>query len=168
MKKFFYYIILPIILYVFLAVFLYDKVYRDFNQSINGSLIVIQGLGILIGGMWAFRKFGWEKKCENIISLKAALMNYSLQHNLSAAQYNIDKDVLGYKSRLLTPYNNLLHSIHLSYYVSEKLRKKIFNTIWLTVGNDTGKDFEKLKDNWDKYEKHIKEIYDEFDKITSL
>jgi len=65
-----------------------------------------------------------------------------------------------------TPH--LTKKIHLSYYVPTKLRKKIFETIWLTVGNDMGKDHEKVGENWGKFEQQLQEIYVDFDKIIDL
>lgn len=168
MKKIIYYIFVPVILYTALVGVLFYVTCWDLKSAIEWSAIIIQSLAIIIGGFWAYRKFGWEKKCENIITLKAVLMEFSHMHNLSAVQYRIDNDIIGYKTRLITPYNELLQKIHLSYYVSEKLRKKIFDTIWLTIGNDTGQNFEKINENWTNFEKQLKEIYDEFDKIISI
>lgn len=168
MKKITYYIIVPVIIYLALIISLRCIVFGDFKDTIEGTAIVIQSLAILIGGLWAYHKFGWEKKCENIITLKAVLMEYAYRHNLSAAQFQTDKDVAGYKLRLFKSYNDLTHKIHLSYYVPAKLRTKIFNTIWLTIGNDTGKEFDKISQNWNKFEKQLKEIYTEFDKIVSI
>lgn len=168
MKKIFYYIFIPTVIYIALIVILYFKVFRDFENTIGVSATIIQSLAILIGGLWAYHKFGWEKKCENIITLKATLMEYAYKHNLSAAQFHEDKDVAGYKLRILTSYKDLSKKIHLSYYVPAKLRKKIFDTIWLTVGNDAGKNYERIGENWDKFEKQLQEIYNEFDKIISL
>lgn len=166
MKKSFYYIILPIASYIiFLAALYYFN--NDLKSILEVSSLIIQSLAVIIGGLWAYRKFGWEKKCENIITLKAALMEYSYRHNISAAQYRQDGDVTGYKLRLLPHYNNLSSKIHLSYYVSSETRKKIFNIIWLTIGNDTGEKFDKLTDNWQKFESQLKEVYEDFEKIIS-
>lgn len=94
-------------------------------------------------------------------------MEYQNRHNWAASEYRKDKDIAKYKLSLLNDYNQLSKKIHLSYYVPKELRKKIFETIWLTIGNDTGKDFEKIDENWGKFEKQLKEIYDEFDDIIS-
>jgi len=168
MKKIFCYIILPLLLYSVLTLVLYFIFNNNLDIAINSSLSVTQGFAIIIGGLWAYRKFGWDKKCENIITLKASLMEYSYRHNLSAAQYHKDSDVSGYKLRLLTDYNNLTKKIHLSYYVNSKLRKKIFNAIWLTVGNDAGENYSNLTENWKKFDQQLKEIYKDFDSIISL
>lgn len=167
MNKFFYYIILPFVLYVILVGLMTCQVYKDLKSAIEGSAVIVQSLAIIIGGLWAYHKFGWEKKCENIITLKSALMEYTYKHSLSAAKFHKDKDVDGYKIRLLTAYNELNKKIHLSYYVSVKLRKKIFDAIWLTIGN-TGKNYKEIVENWENFGKQLKEIYDEFDKIISL
>lgn len=137
-------------------------------MAISSSISVVQGMAIIIGGFWAYRKFGWDKKCENIITLKASLMEYSYRHNLSASQYHKDGDVSGYKLRLLTDYNNLTQKIHLSYYVNSKLRNKIFDAIWLTIGNDAGENYNNIKENWNKFEQKLEEIYKDFDNIISL
>ncbi len=151
-----------------MTVILYFKVFGNFKDTIEGSATIIQGFAILIGGLWAYHKFGWEKKCENIITLKATLMEYAYKHNLSAAQFHTDKDVTGYKIRILPAYNNLNKKIHLSYYVSAKLRRKIFDTIWLTVGNDAGENYGKMSENWKKFEKQLREIFNEFDRTLAL
>ena len=168
MKRVIYYILLPVVCYSVLTALLYFIVFKDFTNSIEEAATIIQSLAIIIGGLWAYHKFGWEKKCENIITLKAILMEYSYKHSLSAVQFHQDNNIVGYKSRILVPYNDLTQKIHLSYYVPAKLRKKIFDTIWLTVGNDAGKNYEKIGENWDKFEKQLEEIYDEFDKIITL
>ena len=142
--------------------------YKDFKNTVDLTATIVQTLAIIIGGLWAFHKFGWEKKCENIITLKAVLMEYSYKHNLSAGEYHNDKNIVDYKVRLLVPYQELIKKIHLSYYVTKKLRDKIFDTIWLKIGNDTGKEYKNLGDNWKKFEKQLEEIYAEFDKILSI
>lgn len=168
MSKIIYYIIAPFILYVLIITFSVWKIYGNLNDAIEGSAVIVQSLAIIIGGFWAYHKFGWEKKCENIITLKSALMEYSYKHNLSAAKFHTDKDVVGYKIRILPAYSDLNKKIHLSYYVSPKLRKKIFNTIWLTIGNDAGKNHENIQENWKKFGEQLEEIFIEFDKIVSL
>lgn len=166
MKK---YIALSIILYLLFIIFTYlSYCYLDFEKIkkiLDITSPLIQSLAIIIGGFWAYKKFGWEKKCENIISLKASLMEYSYRHNLSAAKYRMDNDIVGYKTRLLPHYQELSSKIHLSYFVGAKVREKIFNAIWLTIGNDTGKNFEKLNDNWKKFEEQLNDIYKDFEKI---
>ncbi len=169
MNKILHFIILPFILYIILLLVLFYKVYDcDLKITIDGSILVVQSLAIIIGGFWAYHKFGWEKKCENIITLKLALMEYNYKHNWSASQFHGDKDVAGYKIRILNAYKDLKEKLYLSYYVPIKLRKKIEETISLTIGNSAGKNHENIFENWKKFEKELEEIFEEFDKITAL
>lgn len=167
MKKIFVYIILPVFCFVILVATIYFF-QEDFNKSVSISSDLTQALAIIIGGLWAYYKFGWEKKCENIITLKAALMEYTLKHNLSAAQFHIDSDVSQYKLSLLNDYHKLNQKIHLSYYVPKKLRNRILNIIWLTIGNNAGKNYEDITQNWEKYERKISDVYIEFDSIINF
>jgi hypothetical protein len=166
MQKFIETSLVFILIYLILVLSL-CSVFCDIEKSVNISTTIIQAVAIIVGGFWAYYKFGWEKKCENIITLKSYLMEYQNRHNWAASEYRKDKDIAKYKLSLLNDYNQLSKKIHLSYYVPKELRKKIFETIWLTIGNDTGKDFEKIDENWGKFEKQLKEIYDEFDDIIS-
>lgn len=165
MKKIIFYSIISIILFGLFILEIYCFI-LDFQKSVEIVAKIIQSLAIIIGGLWAYHKFGWDKKCENIIKLKAALMEFNWQHNISAAQFRIDNDMGSYRLRLLNSYRELQNKIHLSYYVPKKLRDKIFDTIWLTIGNVHGEKLEKLNENWDKFEKQIKEIYKEFDSVV--
>ena len=140
----------------------------DFEKTVDLSLKIIQILAIPIGALWVYRKFGWEKKCENIIRLKASLMEFSREHNLSAMQYRGDEDIVGYKNRLLPIYSKMISTMHLAYYVPKKIREKIFDALWLTIGNNHGENLENLNENWEKFEVELKEIYDEFDHITTV
>ncbi|MDD3919442.1 MAG: hypothetical protein PHX52_02555 [Candidatus Pacebacteria bacterium] len=158
--------LLCIIIYLFF-IFVFSLSFCNLEKSVNLVAIIVQSMAIIIGGFWAYDKFGWDKKCENIITLKAALMEYRQKHNWAAMEYRKDSNIANYKLSLMNSYNQLSKKIHLSYYVPKELRAKIFNTIWLTIGNDTGKDFEKIDENWINFEKQLKEIYDEFDKIIS-
>ncbi len=169
MRKVYFYIAIAlsvIVFWIFTGI-IFHFIF-DFQKSVEITADFIQTVVIIVGALWAYRKFGWEKKCENIIALKAALMDFSFQHNMSAAQYRKDNDIVAYKVRLLNPYNQLQRKIHLSYYVSKELRDKIFQTIWLTIGNVHGKNLEKLDENWKKFEKQRQEIFTEFESIISV
>lgn len=167
MNNFIENIVIFIIFYLILVI-IFGCYFCNLSKGINFLATIIQSLAIIIGGFWAYNKFGWEKKCENIITLKAYLMEYRERHNWAASEYRQDKDISKYKLSLMNAYNQLQHKIHLSYYVPKKLRTNIFETIWLTIGNDTGNNFEKIYENWAKFEKQLEEIYDEFDKIIDL
>ncbi len=162
-----YLVILIFLLIYFISIIISSFYFCDIEKGVNVVATMIQSLAIIIGGFWTYYKFGWEKKCENIITLKAALMEYQKKHNWAAMDYRKDNDIAKYKLSLLNYYNQLNQTIHLSYYVPKNLRKKINDAIWLTIGNDTGNNFEKIDENWKKFEDDIKEIYNEFDKIIS-
>lgn len=162
MKNIHWAIIATIIIF-FISIYLLDYLLEDLQKTIGILNGIIQMLAIVIGGLWAYHKFGWEKRSENIITLKASLMEFARQHNDSAAQYNNDKDIVGYKVRLLNSYNQMLKKIHLSYYVPKNLRNRILETLWLTIGNVHGKNLENLYDNWAKFEQELKKIFEKFD-----
>lgn len=158
---------LKFILIYFILVLFLCCIFYDIEKSVSILTNIIQATAIIIGGFWAYYKFGWEKKCENIITLRSYLMEYQNRHNWAANDYREDNNIAKYKLSLMNDYNQLSKKIHLSYYVPKELRNKVFETIWLTIGNDTGKNFEKINENWIKFEKQLKEIYEEFDNIIS-
>ena len=130
MQKFIETSLVFILIYLILVLSL-CLVFCDIEKSVNIATTMIQAVAIIVGGFWAYYKFGWEKKCENIITLKSYLMEYQNRHNWAASEYRKGKDIAKYKLSLLNDYNQLSKKIHLSYYVPKELRKKIFETIWL-------------------------------------
>jgi len=167
MNKILYYIGIPTTTFgvILLATFL---LLTDFQKATTVTVAIIQGHAIIIGSLWAYRQFGWEKKCKNIIALKAALMGFASEHNMRAAEYRQNNSIVKYKAGLLPSYNKLQKKIHLSYYLPKKLRDKIFQITWLTIGNEHGNNLEKLDENWQNFEKQLKEIFEEFDSIISF
>jgi hypothetical protein len=157
-----------IIIFYLILVIIFSCYFCNLSKGINILATIIQSLAIIIGGFWTYNKFGWEKKCENIITLKSHLMEYRERHNWAASEYRQDKNIGKYRLSLMNAYNQLQDKIHLSYYVSKKLRTKLFETIWLTIGNGAGKNFEKIDENWARFEKQLEEIYNEFDKIVDF
>lgn len=168
-KYIFYYILIAFIIFSILTG-VFNYFLNDFHKSINNAALLVQALAILVGGFWAYRRFGWEKRAENLMELKGSLMKFALQHSLSAAKYRAssNEDIASYKSRLINSYNDIVHQVHASLYVPKKLRKKILKTVWLTVGNDHGPELEKLSANWKKFEEELNEIYKEFDKLVDI
>ncbi len=161
-QKIGYYIAIPCVLTGGLIGVLYWKL-GDFEKATQLSSGIIQSTAIIAGGIWAYHKFGWEKKCENIITLKASLIEYSFRHSMSAMEYRKDTDILKYKLRIFNDYEQIRKKLHLSYYLPRALRDKIFETIWLTVGND----HDHIDENWKKFGKQLEEIYEEFENILS-
>ena len=166
MKKIFI-LIIPVFV-ILLIFYLVDLEINSFVDSIHTSLEIVQIFAIIFGGLWAYRKFGWEKKCENIISLKSALDEFVMHHSMNAMLYRKDSNIVKYKLAVMPAYNEFQKKIGLSYYLPKKLRKRLFEAIWLTIGNDHGEKLEKLDDNWKKFEEEVKEINEEFEKIISL
>ncbi|MFA5126967.1 MAG: hypothetical protein WC465_03145 [Patescibacteria group bacterium] len=172
--KIFYYLGIPLIITGLLIAFIYNKLY-DFEKAVNITATIIQTLAIFIGGVWAYHKFAWDKKAESAIKLKAMLMDYAHQHSFAASQYRIniqegikEEDAyLKYATTMLNPYTQLRSHIHLSIHIPKKLRKKIFDTIWLTLGNDHGPKREHLNDNWKKFGQGIKEIQEDLEKLVT-
>ncbi len=169
MKKVIYYIFLPLLIFTLVCLLVYF-VFRinNYEKLFSVSLDIISGLGILIGGLWTYNKFGWEKRCEKIITLKAALMKYRQVHNWAAAEYRKNEDIARYKISLLEAYRKLVEQLHLSCYLPPKIRKETLEAVWLTVGNDHGKEFEELFYNWDKFEKKIDGLFKKFDKLIEI
>ncbi len=157
-----------------LIIFTLNSHFKDLEKSINISATIIQALAIFIGGLWAYHKFDWNKRAESAIKIKAMFMEYSQIHNELAGQYRIDKsrgnegDAYGkYAINLITARNTFVSQVHLSCYLPKKMREKIFNIIWLTVGNGHGKNRENLDLNWNKFEKESKELMEELDNLVS-
>lgn len=166
MNNFIKYSIFSVLAYL-VVVIIFLSIFCSIEKVISIINTIIQSLAIVIGGIWAYYRFELERKYEKIIELKASLMEFRRRHNWAAAGYRQDDDIIEYKASLIDSYNQLSQKIHLSYFISKELRNKIFNTIWLTIGNDTGKNFEKIDENWKKFESQLEEIYNEFDNIIS-
>ncbi|MCA9373525.1 hypothetical protein KC725_00010 [Candidatus Peregrinibacteria bacterium] len=164
--KIIYYVGLSIFLVV-LTIFGINYFVQDIEKSFHMSSILIQTIAIVSGGLWAFHKFGWQNKFENVVKLKGSLMNYAQRHNLLTGEYRHSvenegiskKDAyLRYATQLLDPYNRLLDQVHLSYLIPKKLRMEIMRAIYLTIGNNHGKDLEDLSKNWEEFGRKVREI----------
>ncbi len=174
-EKIGYYVLIPIISIGGLIWLLNINFFSNIEKSIEASVKIIQAFAILLGGLWAYHKFDWGKKAESAIKIKAMLMEYSQIHNEVAGQYRMDikggmseDDAYGkYAISLLSARNNFVSQVHLSCYLPKKLREKIFNTVWLTVGNGHGENRKDLTSNWEKFEKESTQIKDELDNIVS-
>ena len=90
MKKVFYYIIIPVLVITLLVLIIFSF-NNDFEKSIDLTLKFIQIFAILVGGIWAYRKFDWNKKAESAIKLKAMLMKYDQIYNQAAIIYRKEK-----------------------------------------------------------------------------
>lgn len=60
MQKFIETSLVFILIYLILVLSL-CSVFCDIEKSVNISTTIIQAVAIIVGGFWAYYKFGWEK-----------------------------------------------------------------------------------------------------------
>lgn len=173
-KKILYFIGLPTVITILLLGLL-NELFNDLEKSINATSTLVQTMAIFIGGLWAYHKFGWEKKAESAIKIKAMLMEYEQIHNEAAAQYRIDesnnenwlKCWSDYAMRMIPPRNKFASQIHLSCYLPKKTRDRLFKVVWLSVNKGKGLKDENLNENWKKFGIELEQIKKELDDIVS-
>lgn len=178
MKQFiynvFYYLVIPIIL-VIIIICCFNLLFSDLEKAVGATGTLVQSLAIIIGGLWAYHKFGWEKKAESAIKLKALLMDYDTQHRYAASRYQLDvankkgplESYINYSKFMLIPYNHVMSNINLSCYLPSSLRQKIFSVIWLTIGNVHGENRENLEKNWKIFGEGMENINKKLDEMVS-
>ena len=178
MKQFFknlgYYIVLPIII-VLVIVFIFNNHFRDIEKAVNVSATLIQVLAILIGGLWAYHKFDWIKRAESAIKMKAMLMGYEQMHNATAMQYRSDqiekKDWLkcwtNFSMSMIPPRNQFASQVHLSCYLPQKIRQRLFDVVWLSLNKGKSPKDEDIDENWKKFGEELKKIKKELDDLVS-
>lgn len=174
LQKIMYYIGIPLTITA-AVILIFTLKFNDFEKAINTTSTIIQTLAIFIGGLWAYHKFAWDKKAESAIKVKALLMEYEKCHTFAASQYQVEINNkenelsawMKYAATILGPRNQVVSQIHLSCYLPKKLRKKIFDIVWLTVGNAHGENRKHLNNNWKKFGDKLKEIKEELDDIAS-
>lgn len=173
-KKISYYLVLPLAIILGSILIFWKYCYSgDIEKSLGSTQTLVQTAAILIGGLWAYRKLGWEKRAESAIKIKAALMEYSAFHNEMARIYRVrtnEQDeptaYVEYAVNMHSVRNPLNKEIHLLCYLPKKLRKKIFDLTWLTAGNVHGANREKLDENWKKFGEKLEKIYTELDNLV--
>lgn len=173
-KKFCYYFAIPIITIVCLILSL-NLYFNNIEMSVNISATIIQSLAIFIGGLWAYNKFDWTKKAESAIKIKALLMEYDHMHQDAAMEYRVDqrdnKDVstcwINYAVKMVKPRNTLVSQIHLSCYLPKKLRKRIFDIIFLSLNKGSGPQTENIDENWKLFGKELTSLKNELDDLVS-
>lgn len=167
--------IIPSLLIVGLSVYLINIKICNLEKSIIAINSLTQSMAIIIGGFWAYKKFGWNKKAENALRIKAMLMDYSQNHNLSAIQYRIDQgnEVDNMQSwqnfalKMIPARNEFIRQVHLSIYLPEKTRKRLFDVVWLSLNKGKGPQNEDINKNWKKFEKELDKINKELDSIVA-
>jgi len=70
-----YYFVLPVLIVLTMVISL-SEYFSDFEKAISVSLDMIQGLAIIIGGLWAYNKFDWHKKAGDALKLKSAACKF--------------------------------------------------------------------------------------------
>jgi len=168
------FIILPLLIIGCLIYFINFKI-NDIEKSVAMTNSLVQSVAILIGGLWAYRKFDWDKRAENALKIKAMLMDYAQSHNLAAAQYRIDQmnkvdnmqSWLNFAMKMIPARNEFAKQVHLSIYLPEKTRKILFDTAWLSLNKGKGPQNENIDENWKKFEEELNEINKELDDIVT-
>lgn len=174
LRKFTYYLALPATMIAGLILALYWKL-CDFEKSVNIAATITQSMAILVGALWAYHKFDWGKRAESAIKLKAMLMNYEQLHNEAASQYRLDqhskKDWLkcwtDYAMRMIPARNEFANQVHLSCYIPAKVRKRLFDVVFLSINNGRSPKNENLDENWEKFGKELEKVKKELDDLVS-
>ena len=174
LKQFGYYFVLPVVVMV-LIVFSLNSHFNDLEKSINLSATILQSLAIFIGGLWAYQKFDWGKRAESAIKLKAMLMEYEQIHNEAASQYRLDqhdkKDWmtcwLGYSMKMIPVRNQFASQVHLSCYIPQKTRQKLFDTVWLSLNKGKSPQNENIDENWKRFGEELPKVKQELDNLAT-
>ncbi|MGL5831478.1 MAG: hypothetical protein ACRCZE_05025 [Candidatus Altimarinota bacterium] len=148
---------------------------NDLEKSISVSSTLIQALAIFIGGLWAYNKFDWSKRAESAIKIKAVLMEYQQMHNEAAMQFRADQrngkeDMecwMNYAMKMIPPRNTCASKIHLSCYLPKKLRKRIFDVVFLSLNKGRGPQNEDIDKNWNDFGKEMDRIKEDLDNLVS-
>ena len=173
-KNFSYYVILPSLVVGGLVLVVFCQL-ENIENSVSIALNLIQAFAIISGGLWAYKKFDWGKRAESAIELKALLMEYEKLHNEAAMQYRIDQKEkkewmecwLGYSMKMLPIRNQFVSKIHLSAFIPQRVRQKLFDTTWLSVNKGQSPKSEDLDENWKKFSIVLKELHEELDKLVT-
>lgn len=168
------YIILPLLI-IGLVVSLINKNICDLEKAASITNSLVQSVAILVGGLWAYRKFDWDKKAENALKIKAMLMDYAQNHNWAAAQYRIDQinkiddmqSWTNFAMKMIPARNEFAKQVHLSIYLPEKTRKRLFDTVWLSLNKGKGPQNESVDENWKKFEEELNKTNKELDDIVN-
>lgn len=170
----FYYLVIPIILVVTI-VLLFNMRFSDLEKAVGATGTLVQSLAIIIGGLWAYQKFDWNKRAESAIKLKAMLMEYEQMHSQSAAQYRIDqhdkKDLMecwtNHAMRMIPARNNFASQIHLSAYIPKKTRQRLFDIAFLSLNKGREPQNESIDENWKKLGEESEKVQEELDDLVS-
>jgi hypothetical protein len=168
------YIVIPLLV-IGLAFYLINTKVCDLEKSATIVNNLVQSVAILIGGLWAYRRFDWDKKAENALKIKAMLMDYTQNHSLAAGQYRIDQinkiddmqSWTNFAMRMIPTRNEFARQVHLSIYLPEKTRKRLFDTVWLSLNKGKGPRNENINDNWKKFGEELDKINKELDDIVN-
>lgn len=174
-RKILYYLVLPVFI-VFALVYGICWITLDLEKSVGIASSIIQSTGILVAGLWAYNKFGWEKKAENALQLRALLFEYSQRHAFEVMMFhnrmteqgkNKRESYTVYANNMFPAFEVFRKHISIAIFVPREMRDNIFKLMMLTVGNLHGSELEKLEDNWKKYQTKSNEITDDLEKIIS-
>lgn len=173
-RKISYYLLPPLTIILGIIVVLYWRL-GDLEKSVNIAATFVQTMAIFVGGLWAYRKFGWEKRAESAIKIKAMLMKYEQLHNEAAGQYRLDqqnkKDWFecwkNYAMRMIPAVNEFKACVHLSCYVPKRVRQRLFDVVSLSLNKGRTPKKENLDKNWEAFGKELKKIKKELDSLVS-
>jgi len=174
LKNIGYYLGIPIV-FVIGIIFVLNLHFHDLEKSVSVSATIIQSLAIFIGGLWAYHKFDWGKRAESAIKIKAMLMEYEQIHSEAATQYRLDQQAkkdwmecwTGYAMRMIPARNAFVSQVHLSCYLPKKLRKKVFDVVFLSINNGKSPKSENLDENWKKFGEEMVHLSEDLDNVVS-
>lgn len=168
-----YYVFLPFSAIGLLVIGL-NYQFTDLAKAVSAMGVIIQSAGIFVGGLWAYRKFDWEKKAESAIKLKAMLMGYEEEHCNAAAQYRVDQANkidsmvawMNYALKMISSRNSFVSQVHLSCYIPPKTRQRLFDVVWLSVNKGRPPNLENIDENWKKFGAELEKVKKELDDIV--
>lgn len=147
---------------------------KTLERAIVSTGIIVQSVGILIAGFWAYRKFGWEKRAQNAVEIKAVLMEYSLNHNNAAMQYRMDAkedgaDAWARFAMTMIPYRNKFFlQFHLAIYLPRRMRNELMEIVFLSLNKGSSPNKDDIYKNWEQFESRREAMEKALDKIVDL
>ncbi|TAK05702.1 hypothetical protein EPO33_00975 [Patescibacteria group bacterium] len=139
--------------------------------SYTGSSI--QAVAIILGGIWGYKRFGWDKKVDNAAKVRAQLKTYEEERVLATLRAVLDvsldsterdQDQLRfYKLAVLPLYNKLVEGVSFAL-LPKKLRKDILDTLSLSISARTPLGHET---SINTYSQRLKDINDKLDALIS-
>jgi hypothetical protein len=169
-----YYIGLPAVIIICLIGAFYWH-FSNLEKAISVTATIVQSMAIFIGGLWAYRKFDWEKRAENAIRNIGMILKYEQAQTIAAMQYRLDiqdkKEMQEcwrkYVLRMIPARNEMVSMIQISCYIPKKIRQKLYKIVARSLNNSKGPTNESLDENWKAFGVELQKIKEELDDLVS-